>query len=226
MSGRDERGMGPRIAALVAALVLLAGNPAWPSAAAALLASAAFVWRGRNHRAERASLTRASHTDALTGCLNRRGFEAQAEEAIRSAAEAGHPVGVIALDLDGFKQVNDVGGHAAGDMVLREVGARLPRAAGRGALIGRLGGDEFALVLDGADEDAVTAAAGRLETALAGVTRASIGVASMPRHGTALDALLGWADARLYETKLRRRLQRPRLIPSSAWSAEPSYPRY
>jgi diguanylate cyclase (GGDEF)-like protein len=210
------------MAAIVAAVVLAAGNPDWVSVAAALLACAAFVWQARDHRAERASLARASRTDALTGCLNRRGFEEQAEEAIRAAAADHRPVGVIVFDLDGFKQVNDSGGHAAGDRVLREVGSRLPRAAGRGALIGRLGGDEFALLLDGADEDAAAAAAGRLEAALASVTRASIGVAAMPCHGTALDALLATADARLYETKLRRRFQRPRLIPSSAWSAEPS----
>src|SRR4051812_2821621 len=225
MSGSDEEGMGPRIAAIVAALLLAVGNPAWPSVGAALLACAAFAWQARTHRAESAALTRASHTDPLTGCLNRRGFEAQADEAIRTAAHEGRPVGVIALDLDGFKQVNDSGGHAAGDRVLREVGNRLLRAAGRGALIGRLGGDEFALLLYGADEDAASAAAARLDAALADVTRASIGVASMPRHGTALDALLAWADAHLYETKLRRRLQRRRLIPSPACSAELSYPR-
>jgi diguanylate cyclase (GGDEF)-like protein len=213
------------MAAIVASVVFAVGDPSWICVAAALLACAAFVWQARSHRAERASLARASRVDPLTGCLNRRGFEERAEDAIRAAMAENRPVGVIALDLDGFKQVNDSGGHAAGDRVLREVGARLPRAAGRGALIGRLGGDEFALLLDGADEDAATAAAGRLETALAGVTRASIGVAAMPRHGTALDALLGWADARLYETKIRRRLHRPRLIPSPAWSAEPSYPR-
>jgi diguanylate cyclase (GGDEF)-like protein len=217
--------MGPRIAAVVAALVLLAGAPGWPSAVAALLACAAFAWQARNHSAESAALTHASHTDPLTGCLNRRGFEARAREVIRAAAEEGRPVGVIALDLDGFKQVNDSGGHAAGDRVLREVGSRLTGAAGRGTLIGRLGGDEFALLLDGADEDAASAAAARLDAALAGVTRASIGVAAMPRHGTALDALLAWADAHLYETKLRRRLQRRRLIPSATCSAELSSPR-
>jgi diguanylate cyclase (GGDEF)-like protein len=186
-------------------LVLAAGNPGWMSLAAALLALAAFVWQARNHRAERATLARASHTDPLTGCLNRRGFEERAQDALGSAAAAGRPVGVIVLDLDGFKQVNDSAGHAAGDRVLREVGTRLAAVSGRGTLIGRLGGDEFALLLSGADEHAAGAAARRLEAALAGVTRASIGVAAMPTHGTALDALIAWADDRLYETKSRRR---------------------
>jgi diguanylate cyclase (GGDEF)-like protein len=217
--------MGPRLAALAAAAVLAAGNPDWVSAAAALLACAAFAWQARKHRAERATLARASRTDVLTGCLNRRGFEERAGEALRAATAAGRPLGVIVLDLDGFKLVNDSGGHAAGDRVLREVAVRLTAAGGRGALIARLGGDEFALVLDGADEDATAAAARRLEAALSGVTRASIGVAAAPRHGTALDALLAWADAALYDTKLRRRRQRPRLVPSPACSAELYMPR-
>src|SRR3954468_2913795 len=187
--------MGPRMAAIVAAGALAAAHPDWLSVAAALLVCAAFVWQARDHRSERATLARASRTDPLTGCLNRRGFEEGAEASIRAAMAAGRPVGVIVLDLDGFKQVNDSGGHAAGDHVLRGVGSRLPlaggpgapvwraRARGRGALIGRLGGDEFALMLDGADENAAAAAAKRLEAALADLTRASIGVAAMPRHG-------------------------------------------
>jgi diguanylate cyclase (GGDEF)-like protein len=200
--------MGPRLAAIVAVVVLAAGKPDWASVAAAVLACVAFVWQARKHRAERAALARASRTDALTGCLNRRGFEEQAESVLRAAAGAGRPAGVIVLDLDAFKHVNDSSGHAAGDRVLREVGTRLKSASGRGALIGRLGGDEFALLLDGADEDAAGAAAARIEAALDGVTRASIGVAAMPCHGTALDALLAWADDRLYETKSRRRSRR------------------
>src|SRR4051794_24651113 len=197
--------MGPRMAAIAAALLLAAANPGWLSVAAALLVCAAFVWQAREHRAERASLARASRIDPLTGCLNRRGFEEQAGDLIRAAVAQARPVGVIALDLDAFKQVNDSGGHAAGDRVLREVGAGLTRAAGRGAVIGRLGGDEFALLLDGADEDAATAAAGRLEAALAGGTRAPIGGAAMPRHGTAPDALLGRGGARPFEKEMRPR---------------------
>jgi diguanylate cyclase (GGDEF)-like protein len=204
----------------VAVLVLAAGNPGVVSAAAAVVACVAFAWQARNHHAERTALARASQTDPLTGCLNRRGFEEQARRILAAAARAGRAVGVIVLDLDGFKQVNDSGGHPAGDRVLREVGERLIDAAGRGALVARLGGDEFALMLEGADEDAAAAAADRVEAALTGVIRASAGVAAAPRHGTALDALLAWADARLYETKSRRRLSRPRLLRSPACSAD------
>ena len=112
---------------------------------------------------------------------------------------------MILVDLDGFKQVNDTAGHAAGDDVLRDVTARLADAAGPDGLIGRLGGDEFAVLLHGVDERGAGAAGARIEAALAGVTRASVGVAVLPRHGTSLAALIGWADRRLYETKLRRR---------------------
>jgi diguanylate cyclase (GGDEF)-like protein len=200
-----------------------AGSSAdWVAMFAAVLGCTALMgaWQARNHGVVRAELALASRTDPLTGCLNRRGFEEQAERVLAAAAAVRREVGVVVLDLDGFKQVNDGAGHAAGDRVLREVGERLLGAAGRGAVVGRLGGDEFALLLEGAGEEAASSAADRLEDALAGVIRASAGVAASPRHGTALDALLAWADARLYETKLRRRLSRPRLIPSPACSDE------
>jgi diguanylate cyclase (GGDEF)-like protein len=112
---------------------------------------------------------------------------------------------VVLVDLDGFKQVNDTSGHAAGDQVLCDVAERLAGVARRGDVIGRLGGDEFAVLLHGVEEDGAATAGARLEAALADVTRASTGVALSPHHGTALDTLIGRADRRLYETKLRRR---------------------
>ncbi|MEA2438940.1 MAG: hypothetical protein QOH76_364 [Thermoleophilaceae bacterium] len=190
-------------------VALHAGStPDWVLMFAAVLGCTALMgaWQARNHDVVREELARMSRTDPLTGCLNRRGFEEQAGDAIRAAASAdGGMLAVVLVDLDGFKQVNDTGGHAAGDEVLRQTAQRLASAARPGDLIGRLGGDEFAVLLHRVDEDGALAAAQRLEAALTDVTRASIGVAAMPRHGTALDALIGWADRRLYETKLRRR---------------------
>jgi diguanylate cyclase (GGDEF)-like protein len=182
--------------------------PDWVLMFAAVLGSTALMgaWQARNHDVVREELARMSRTDPLTGCLNRRGFEEQAGEAIRAAAAVDEgSLAVVLVDLDGFKQVNDTGGHAAGDEVLRRTAERLASAARPGDLIGRLGGDEFAVLLQRVDEHEATAAATRLEAALKDVTRASVGLAAMPRHGTALDALIGWADRRLYETKLRRR---------------------
>jgi diguanylate cyclase (GGDEF)-like protein len=185
-----------------------AGSSAdWVVMFAAVLGSTALMgaWQARNHDVVREELARASRTDPLTGSLNRRGFGEQAAEAIRTAASADRPLAVILVDLDGFKQVNDTAGHAAGDQVLRDVTTRLAAASGPDGLIGRLGGDEFAVLLHGVDEAGAAAAGERLEKALADVTRASLGVAVMPQHGDALAALLGWADRRLYETKLERR---------------------
>jgi diguanylate cyclase (GGDEF)-like protein len=176
---------------------------------AAVLGSTSLMgaWQARNHDTVREELARMSRTDPLTGCLNRRGFEERAAGAIRgaAAAEFAAPLAVVLVDLDGFKQVNDTSGHAAGDQVLCDVAVRLAGVARQGDVIGRLGGDEFAVLLHGVDEPGAAAAGQRLEDALAGVSRASTGVAVLPKHGVALDALIGWADRRLYETKLRRR---------------------
>src|SRR3954452_16775809 len=99
----------------------------------AVLGSTALMgaWQARNHDSVREKLALMSRTDPLTGCLNRRGFEERAEEAIRGAAAADFavPLAVVLVDLDAFKQVNDTSGHAAGDQVLRDVTERLGRAS-------------------------------------------------------------------------------------------------
>jgi diguanylate cyclase (GGDEF)-like protein len=173
----------------------------------AVLGSTALMgaWQARNHDRVRNELARMSRTDPLTGCLNRRGFEERARDAVRLAVEHDGSLAVVLVDLDAFKQVNDTGGHAAGDAVLCQTAERLTAAARPGDVIGRLGGDEFAVLLQRVDEHAAAVAADRLEASLADVTRASVGLAVLPQHGTELDTLIGWADKRLYETKLRRR---------------------
>jgi diguanylate cyclase (GGDEF)-like protein len=194
----------------------------------AVLGSTALMgaWQARNHDSVRAKLALMSRTDPLTGCLNRRGFEERADEAIRGAAAAdfASPLAVVLVDLDGFKQVNDTSGHAAGDQVLRDVTERLASVARHGDVIGRLGGDEFAVLLHGVDEHGARAAGERLEAALADVIGASVGVAVLPRHGTALDTLFGWADRRLYEVKLQRRAASVRSAASALAELELSVP--
>jgi diguanylate cyclase (GGDEF)-like protein len=102
-----------------------------------------------------AELARLAYHDALTGVANRPRFLERAAAALERARAAGDPEGVavLALDLDGFKQVNDTMGHAAGDAVLVEVARRLLSATRGSDLVARLGGDEFAVLLDGVHGD-------------------------------------------------------------------------
>jgi len=88
-------------------------------------------------------------TDILTGLPNRRSFHDALEDKIRLyAAKKVMPFAVAIIDLDGFKPVNDVHGHATGDAVLVEVGKRLKETLGNGGFVARLGGDEFAIIAD------------------------------------------------------------------------------
>jgi diguanylate cyclase (GGDEF)-like protein len=105
---------------------------------------------------------RRSITDPLTELLNRRGLE----EAFDARPAGAGDRTLLYLDLDGFKQVNDRLGHAAGDAVLREVGRRLALAIGPDATACRLGGDEFLVLADGLDDAAARRLGGRIITAI------------------------------------------------------------
>ncbi|GAA4966748.1 diguanylate cyclase domain-containing protein [Actinoplanes utahensis] len=142
--------------------------------------------------------------DELTGLANRREFTAA------MAARAGD-VTVLLIDLNGFKQINDTYGHAAGDGILRHVAGLLRSCAGPGDVPARLGGDEFA-VLAGGDAAAGERLAGRLRAALRAPAEAggrplrvgaSIGVATGPAAEP--DQLLNAADLRMYEEKQQTR---------------------
>jgi diguanylate cyclase (GGDEF)-like protein len=109
--------------------------------------------RGRARRAERqAKVEKAkarliADTDPLTGLANRRAFLRALARRASALSKTGGTFALAMVDLDGFKPINDTFGHAAGDAVLEEVGARLGSASVDGALIARTGGDEFALLL-------------------------------------------------------------------------------
>lgn len=152
---------------------------------------------------------RALH-DPLTGLPNRALFEYRLDEALAAAQRDSEPCAVLALDLDGFKPINDVYGHQAGDMVLREVGRRLQGEARADDTVGRVGGDEFNLLLRGADGACAGLIARRVLDAIAqplragGLdlrVRASVGVALAPVHGIRRTTILRRADAAMYRAK-------------------------
>jgi diguanylate cyclase (GGDEF)-like protein len=148
----------------------------------------------------------ASH-DPLTGVLNRTGFS----RAMRAALGGSVPtVGLLYVDLDGFKQVNDQYGHDAGDDVLIESAARLESLLRRGDSVARLGGDEFAIVLCDVDSEGLEATAERVrrsfdtavDLAVRVVSvRASVGTALWPRDGATAEDLMQRADRAMYRDK-------------------------
>jgi diguanylate cyclase (GGDEF)-like protein len=151
-----------------------------------------------------------AHHDALTGLPNRIAFNQRLQSMLENAAAAGDGFAVLCLDLDRFKEVNDVFGHAAGDALLREVAERLKGAA-QDAFLARLGGDEFTLILTTeGHQTAAGALAENLQAAMAGEIHVgdhsvrsgiTIGIALYPGDGRDANTLLGNADAALYRGK-------------------------
>ncbi|MGY2076000.1 putative bifunctional diguanylate cyclase/phosphodiesterase [Blastococcus sp. SYSU DS0828] len=152
-----------------------------------------------------------ARTDELTGLPNRRELLERARTALRSGT--GRPVALLLLDLDGFKEVNDSLGHAAGDDLLRMVGPRLCPELGPGDLLARLGGDEFAVLLPGCGLDDAVARADRLRARVLepfvvdGVrlhVGVSIGIATGPVPAATVTELLRCADVAMYAAKNAR----------------------
>lgn len=153
-------------------------------------------------------LRRDRSSDSLTGLLNRRGFEEGAAQLMRDRHP--WPISIVVADIDHFKQINDLLGHAVGDEVLRAIGAILRQQVGRRDLCGRLGGEEFVLLLPGRDEAGAVMLAERLRQAIglarfAGVPEswqitASFGLVE-GRRGKTLSEWISRADAALYNAK-------------------------
>ncbi|WP_017594707.1 putative bifunctional diguanylate cyclase/phosphodiesterase [Nocardiopsis potens] len=152
--------------------------------------------------------------DELTGLANRKLLILRTQEALTEARQRDLRVGLLLLDLDRFKEVNDTLGHPTGDRLLQIVAVRLTRSVRPGDLVARLGGDEFAVLLPQV-RDAASAreVAARLRVALAEPTRidgmdfdleASVGIALYPDHAPDFELLMQRADVAMYVAKEQR----------------------
>jgi diguanylate cyclase (GGDEF)-like protein len=152
----------------------------------------------------------ASH-DSLTGLPNRRLFYDRLEQMLARSRRSGEPMALLYIDLDGFKEINDRYGHAAGDVVLRQVAECIRGAVREVDTVARLGGDEFVVLLEGtARVDSVATVAQKILDALVppiaydGLvlqTGASIGISVYPRDGTQGVEFIANADRAMYQAK-------------------------
>jgi len=156
-------------------------------------------------------LTWLAQYDPLTNLPNRRCLAQCLEEAIAHAARDGGRAAVMFIDLDRFKNINDMLGHGVGDQLLVQAAKRLLACARTDDVVARLGGDEFAVVLPAAADDGIAAAiAGRIIDALAQpfylagqqlFVSASVGIATYPENGRDAETLLKNADTAMYGAK-------------------------
>lgn len=160
-------------------------------------------------------LYKAARFDELTGLPNRRTFGEFAREAVRRAQRTNGKLALLFADIDGFKGVNDSLGHAAGDVLLKEIGHRMKAGVAECGFVARHSGDEFVAIVQDAEiveriDFAVTRLRSEIEQAIsvndASLTvRVSVGVAVFPEDGESLSELIRVADQRMYANKSERR---------------------
>jgi diguanylate cyclase (GGDEF)-like protein len=156
------------------------------------------------------SLRRQADTDPLTGLLNRSGFLAAAEREHGIAQRTGSPLTVAVLDLDGFKQINDMHGHGVGDRLLVDLGRCWQQGLRAGDIIARHGGDEFVLLLPATSVEGAQAVLDRLRDGSVPVNW-SVGVCAWLAQES-LDQCLARADERLYSAKKAMRVHDTRPV--------------
>jgi len=208
--------VGPAVVAgIVSALLVLAGaRLGLPAMALAVPAALAAVAVKRRIEARQEGLKLLSQQDALTGLGNRRLLHERLRYEIARHRRHGRRFSLLALDLDGFKQINDRFGHPAGDEILKEVARSMERAVRDQDTVVRVGGDEFCILVpesSWADADhmaerlrrSVSRSVGGLEQ-----LSVSVGYAVFPDEGWTPEHLIARADAAGIETKRKSRAQR------------------
>ena len=164
-----------------------------------------------NLLAKQKHLDQLAHHDQLTGLPNRVFLQAHLPKAIERATEEKTLMGVLFLDLDRFKHVNDSLGHEVGDKLLQEIAKRVRAAVRPDDVVVRMGGDEFVVLLHSArSNDEINVAANRINSVLSGpvvidgravVATVSIGVSVFPRDGATMGELLKHSDTAMYQAK-------------------------
>jgi diguanylate cyclase (GGDEF)-like protein len=150
-----------------------------------------------------------ANTDALTGLGNLRHLQKQINHLLAIHKRYGHPFGVLLMDIDGLKRINDSHGHPAGDRVLMQVAMSVKRSIRSVDVAARLGGDEFCVLAPEQESDAAATLAERLATAVREQVASpddppvsmSIGVAACPSHGDDAETLIDAADRAMYRAK-------------------------
>jgi diguanylate cyclase (GGDEF)-like protein len=162
--------------------------------------------RARDH----ARLQRLAGTDGLTRIANRRGFAESLRRELARARRHGGTLGLLMLDVDGMKLINDgPGGHAAGDRALRTIARCMRQVVRQSDLIARIGGDEFAVILPATDFRTAQAIAERIRREVTRVSEGELGVSlgvALTGPGDGATALLAAADAALYRDKTQRKI--------------------
>jgi diguanylate cyclase (GGDEF)-like protein len=205
--------------ASVAAIVAFGGRPVTVAVPAALAVGLLLgrYSRGGSEPGEiaeqldetRRQLESLALRDPLTGVLNHRAFQDALEVELRRARRESWSVAIVAVDVDGFRELNDSRGHAFGDAALAAVAEGLSTDLRPGDICGRVGGDEFMLVLSGCDAHSAQEVVGRLRTAVEARAAAadvapltlSVGIAEFPRHAIGRAELMRFADGAMYWSK-------------------------
>jgi diguanylate cyclase (GGDEF)-like protein len=220
-------GMGV-LAACAYLPMLIFGAPAYPvhwgNAALLVLVglSVAYSLRAVTRETQdlNARLVKDATIDDLTGLLNRRGWRMAADRELARATRERTQVGLLLLDLDSLKEINDTRGHDEGDRVLRETADRMRTALRAGDVLVRLGGDEFGALLTDTSDDQAMAAVERLRRMTPKLGCFSAGVVAWDGR-QALDELLRRADVALYAAKTHGgssvEIAPPTLDPSEAF---------